>query len=247
MIKNDKKTARVLLKKVLEDISEEERALCAEKACALIVENSFFKKSSIVLSYSPMKTEFDVSKITAAALGAGKKVYFPVISDSGNEMDFYRVDSAVSSENSAATSCGSSAFLCGLSATSCGQFKKNIYGIYEPEKNEYFDFECFLNKKENDAESEMSQKLALKNITVLVPGLGFSLKGERLGRGKGYYDFYLSRLLDLCRKNQCEVFLVGCCFFSQTEVPFFTEAHDIKMDALLTEKSLTVLNPKNMQ
>ncbi len=247
MIKNDKKTARVLLKKVLKDISEDERALCAQKACALIVENSFFKKSCIVLSYSPMKTEFDVSKITAAALGAGKKVYLPVISDSGNEMDFYRVDSATTSENSAATSCGSSAFLCGLSAASCGQFKKNIYGIYEPEKNERFDFECFINKNENYAEPELSDKQALKNITVLVPGLGFSPEGERLGRGKGYYDFYLSRLLSFCRKNHFGVFLVGCCFFSQTEVSFCAESHDVKMDALLTEKSLTVLNPKNMQ
>lgn len=32
---------------------------------------------------------------------------------------------------------------------------------------------------------------------ILMPGLGFTMEGERLGRGKGYYDTYIKRLHDL--------------------------------------------------
>ena len=95
----DKKNARILLKKVLGNISEEERSVCAEKARSLILENEFFRRCTSVLSYAPMKKEFDVSGITCAALGLNKKVYLPVISDSGNEMDFYRIKNGLKSEN----------------------------------------------------------------------------------------------------------------------------------------------------
>jgi len=36
--------------------------------------------------------------------------------------------------------------------------------------------------------SEACPPVPVKGALVLVPGLGFSLQGERLGRGKGYYD-----------------------------------------------------------
>jgi 5-formyltetrahydrofolate cyclo-ligase len=42
------------------------------------------------------------------------------------------------------------------------------------------------------AAGEPLQAEALERAVVLVPGLGFSRTGERLGRGKGYYDRALS-------------------------------------------------------
>lgn len=61
---------------------------------------------------------------------------------------------------------------------------------------------------------------------ILVPGVAFDAAGHRLGRGKGYYDRFLSAL-------PARPFLLGACFAWQQvpAVPF--EPHDIIMDAVL--------------
>ena len=60
---------------------------------------------------------------------------------------------------------------------------------------------------------------------ILVPGVAFDAAGHRLGRGKGYYDRFLSAL-------PARPFLLGACFAWQQvpAVPF--EPHDIIMDAV---------------
>jgi len=60
---------------------------------------------------------------------------------------------------------------------------------------------------------------------VLVPGVAFDRAGHRLGRGKGYYD----RMLRAVAGTKC-----GVAFDEQIvdEVP--TEAHDLRLDCLLT-------------
>lgn len=66
-----------------------------------------------------------------------------------------------------------------------------------------------------------------KSSLCLVPGLAFDEKLRRLGRGKGYYDKFLS---DYAGGK------VGISFedFMVEEVP--TEDNDIKMDVIVTEK-----------
>ncbi|MEI8312774.1 MAG: 5-formyltetrahydrofolate cyclo-ligase [Verrucomicrobiota bacterium] len=60
---------------------------------------------------------------------------------------------------------------------------------------------------------------------ILVPGLAFDLRGGRLGRGRGYYDRFLSTARGL---------RVGVCFEDQIvdEVPL--EHHDLRMDFVVT-------------
>lgn len=68
--------------------------------------------------------------------------------------------------------------------------------------------------------------------TVFVPGLFFSVKtGVRLGRGGGYYDRYLARL-------SAEAILIGVTIESQLEDPLPSEAHDIPVQWILTEKTI---------
>lgn len=61
---------------------------------------------------------------------------------------------------------------------------------------------------------------------VCVPGLGFHTEGYRLGRGKGFYDQTFSQFLGL---------KIGLCFdfCISKEIPF--EAHDLKMDYIITD------------
>lgn len=62
---------------------------------------------------------------------------------------------------------------------------------------------------------------------AVIPGVAFDAKGNRLGRGKGFYDRLLERL-----KNH-NIYKIGVCFDFQKvdEVP--VEAHDIPMDEIL--------------
>jgi 5-formyltetrahydrofolate cyclo-ligase len=60
---------------------------------------------------------------------------------------------------------------------------------------------------------------------VLVPGVGFDKEGNRLGRGKGYYD----KLLPLLSGVK-----VGICFSCQIVDCISPDAWDIKMDKVIT-------------
>jgi len=60
---------------------------------------------------------------------------------------------------------------------------------------------------------------------VLVPGLGFTADGRRLGRGKGFYD----RVLRQVRGFKC-----GVAFDQQVVDEIPVEPHDVRLDCILT-------------
>ena len=61
---------------------------------------------------------------------------------------------------------------------------------------------------------------------IVVPGVAFDRKNNRMGRGKGYYDKFL---------QSTKAYKVGICFDFQLleEVP--TDEHDILMDSVISE------------
>jgi 5-formyltetrahydrofolate cyclo-ligase len=60
---------------------------------------------------------------------------------------------------------------------------------------------------------------------ILVPGVGFDLRGRRLGRGKGFYD----RMLSEAPGVKC-----GICFDQQMLEAIPVEPHDVGVDYLAT-------------
>lgn len=64
---------------------------------------------------------------------------------------------------------------------------------------------------------------------ILVPGMAFDKKGNRLGRGKGYYDRFLANVKE---KSNTLPTLIGVCFPFQIveEVP--TDKYDLPVDRL---------------
>lgn len=62
---------------------------------------------------------------------------------------------------------------------------------------------------------------------IIVPGVAFDRNGNRLGRGKGYYDRLLPRIPS--------AYKIGICFPFQVveEVP--AEPFDIRMDEIITQ------------
>lgn len=67
------------------------------------------------------------------------------------------------------------------------------------------------------------------NAVCIVPGLGFTKDGGRIGYGGGYYDRFLAAN---------DVFAVGICYTKQIcgELPF--DEYDRKMNLIITEGEL---------
>ena len=62
--------------------------------------------------------------------------------------------------------------------------------------------------------------------TGIIPGMGFDDKGNRLGRGKGYYDRFL-------KKVDSTLYKIGICFSFQKVNSIPTEDTDIQMDEVI--------------
>lgn len=77
-------------------------------------------------------------------------------------------------------------------------FVQGRFGVYEPAP-------------------EQSQNVMTEDLSVvLVPGLAFDLGGNRLGRGKGFFDRFLRRLRSLPPTGrQAEIQVIGVGFRSQ--------------------------------
>lgn len=64
---------------------------------------------------------------------------------------------------------------------------------------------------------------------ILVPGMAFDLRGGRLGRGKGFYDRFLSNARGL---------RVGVCFEDQIVGDVPVEPHDLRMNFVVTPSAI---------
>jgi len=85
--------------------------------------------------------------------------------------------------------------------------KKGAYGISEP----------FLTRPIDPAKIDL----------CIVPGLAFDLSGNRLGRGLGYYDRFLSRLPESAHK-------IGLAFkFQVLKHLHFCLPYDVRVDKVL--------------
>ena len=65
---------------------------------------------------------------------------------------------------------------------------------------------------------------------MVVPGVAFTASGDRLGRGKGYYDKYLSR-------EGFRAYCVGVCYAHQLLEQLPTEPHDKSMNVVVRGNS----------
>lgn len=79
------------------------------------------------------------------------------------------------------------------------------YGIYEP----------------SEGEAHPPAQIDL----IIVPGVAFDRRGNRLGRGKGFYD----RLL-----KDIKAYKAGVCFSYQMVESVPADSHDIRMDTVIS-------------
>lgn len=90
------------------------------------------------------------------------------------------------------------------------ELQEGCFGILEPSRADIV------------SESEID-----KIDLCIVPAVALSRKGERLGRGKGYYDRFLSRH---------NITKIGVCFAEQLIDSIPTESTDVLMNFVITDK-----------
>ena len=81
--------------------------------------------------------------------------------------------------------------------------------------------------------------MSLNEIDIeIIPGIGFDLKGNRLGYGAGYYDKLLSHKSKRLSKTKGRITTIALAFEEQIAGKIPSEPHDIRVDLIVTEKRL---------
>ena len=87
-----------------------------------------------------------------------------------------------------------------------------------------------LTRDEAEVNAPEPSKPALEPDLVITPLLAFDRQGLRLGQGGGYYD----RALEALRARK-SIFMLGLGYVGQETHGLPVEAHDQRLDAILTE------------
>jgi len=170
-----------------------------------------YQNARTVLLYASLPEEAPTRKLIDLCLADNKITALPRVA--GKDMDFFILDPDL---------------------PLCAQTQKGVFGITEP----------------NPCLPLLSPEKAETPILIFVPGLAFDKSGSRLGRGGGYYDRYLaglcSRLFPAKNGGTAKsgiiqdktVTLVGLCRSIQIVEKVPAEAHDIRVDFLMSEKRI---------
>lgn len=102
------------------------------------------------------------------------------------------------------------------------QTEKGSYGILEPKQElKKLDINCISD-----------------NAVMLLPGLAFSKDGKRLGKGKGFYDIFLEKLLRESKSFLLTGKKIGYCYSVQIQkkIPFCE--NDVSVDYVISENGI---------
>ena len=98
--------------------------------------------------------------------------------------------------------------------------RRGAYGIMEPCTPEFTDYDAVG--------------------LVIVPGVAFDREGNRLGRGRGYYDRLFANLLPY------NIYKVGVCYPFQLVPRVPTELTDVRMDKVFCGQQIAALDEKSV-
>lgn len=94
-----------------------------------------------------------------------------------------------------------------IKSVSSRDLKKGPYGIEQPKRLDPIDIE--------------------RIDLAIIPGVAFDRKGNRLGRGKGYYDRFLKKLRASTKK-------IGLAFDFQILPQISVQPHDLRVDRIIS-------------
>lgn len=194
----DKKSLRREIRLLKSQHTGEELLTLSDAVCRRLLAHPLVQQAPTLLLYWSLPDEVCTHRLVEELLSMGKTILLPkVISDTA--MTIHRYEGIASMQSGA-------------------------YGILEPSTPEVIlTPQSFTH---NLSSSDCDSNIASPSIVGLIPGMGFDADGHRLGRGKGYYDRFLSA--------HPYIYKIGVCFPFQIldNVPF--DEYDVVMDEVVS-------------
>ena len=195
-------------------LTPEELKAQSDALCKVILDSKDYARCTTLLAYMPLPDEADITPLIQDALAKEKKVFLPHVFPGTNKMEFYRYDNSTRTQ-------------------------KGDFGITEPAPADDKSFTRFLNHlsiQQYSPAANSSNYVDIgphdqpeEHILVLVPGRAFTIDGRRLGRGKGFYDIYLSQIPQVFNIKKS-----GVCLACQMMTDLPTTPDDVLMDSVVS-------------
>lgn len=166
-----KRTLRKKMKSLRDSLPNKYRKDAAAACRQLFMNSSLYEKANWIYTYISVGSELDTRDLIRDMLADGKHVAVPKVR--GKVMDFWEI-------------------------SSLDDCRPGAFGIPEPVIGETSETEsCQIFRTGSDASSIGNIEIlvscpAWQSGLILLPGLAFDRRGNRLGYGGGYYDRYLS-------------------------------------------------------
>ncbi len=189
------------------------------RICSHILDSSLFRDAQYLYAYYSLGNEVNVRLVAQTAWQEGKRVAFPKVI--GEDMRFFEV-------------------------TDFGQFAEGAFGIMEPLEAAGAEEVDWMREGE-EASGRVPDRAPGRalgsNLLVLVPGVAFDREGNRMGRGKGYYDRYFEDFTGSpdggAQINSTRsITLLGVAYEPQIADHLPAEPHDLVVPYLVTEEGI---------
>ncbi|MDR0698366.1 MAG: 5-formyltetrahydrofolate cyclo-ligase [Tannerella sp.] len=204
-MKNEKQFIRDEINKLKQSLPYKTVAYLSEKICRRLIQTEVFQKAHCIALYHSIKGEVRTIELIEEWYKK-KKIALPVIS--GNNMNFYPYT-------------GKEHMIAGALNIPEPNISGTIHPVNIPAKL------MSGEKSPFQMESLSAEMIPAEDIDLfVVPGIAFDRECNRLGRGKGFYDVFLSGT---------DKPTIGLCFGFQLKEHIPTEAHDRKMTMVITE------------
>jgi 5-formyltetrahydrofolate cyclo-ligase len=168
---------RAEIKRRLAAMSAEQRREESAEVCRVIAGWECFLAAEVVVVYVPMATEVDCWPLAGIAARLGKRIMVPVVTSRAPPR--MRVVEVAPSE-------------CGLRGWETWQ--RGALGIPVPPGSESVHADGLILAPLTPPVHKYGRERTL----VIVPGLAFDGLGNRLGRGGGFYDWFVQALPAVC-------------------------------------------------
>ncbi|KAL5112656.1 hypothetical protein TcWFU_008115 [Taenia crassiceps] len=208
----NKQDLRKHMKLILASIPSSVRSKYSELLTQSVLTHEFYKAAKGISIYVSLATEPDTSTLIGAALGMGKIVVVPQI-----------ISEALGRSSKLSARLGLMRMRRLDDLDQLLSWPLNMFGVREPPQ----------------PSDGVDQDDALTHFMDLfiVPGLAFTMKGERLGRGKGFYDRYLTGIRGFyleAHPNRPLPCTLALAFPEQIVDRMSTEQHDVFIDAVIS-------------
>ncbi len=162
-----KEQARNLIRLQKSKLTNEYITWKSEQITDIVLTLPEFKNAQELFCYVSFNQEVITTKIITTALEQGKRVYVPKVTDGeANLMEFYRI-------------------------LSLKEVSEGYQNIPEPIIGEKY---VMINKNKDSSDCSDQKMVSPKERLMILPGLAFDRRGNRVGYGKGFFDYYLEKM-----------------------------------------------------